>query len=147
MSFDPILLGSRTITTALSDVPITAGTSADGTAQLYWDGLESMDVVTILCEFTYGGSGGTTAVVTVDTSLGSGGTWYPIARFDFTTTTLAKALTPSGLTPRTDAALTLSAPGADTAIGGFLGNRLRARLTTTGTYASGTQVNVVAQPR
>jgi hypothetical protein len=146
MAFVPMILGVRTITAALSDVTITEGVSAENVSQTFWDDLEGMSAVTILCEFTYGG-GGTTAAVTVDTALGAGGTWYPIAVFNFTTASDAKTLTPSGMTSRTDSALSLTAPGSNSAIGGFLGDRLRARLTTTGTYSAVTQVNVVAQPR
>jgi hypothetical protein len=135
-------LGSRTITTALSDVIITEGTSATNVSRAFWDRLAGINGLTLIAAFTYGSSG-TTAVVTVDTALGAGGVWTPVARFDFATTTLTKQLVLS----RTGiaSAASLSTPSADAAIN-LLGDRFRARLTTTGTYAGGTLIDLRAQP-
>jgi len=137
----PFLLGSRTITVAVSDVTLTEGTSAANVAQAFWDRLAGINGLTLVAAFTYG-SGGTTAVVTVDTALGAGGVWTPVARFDFATASATKQLVLS----RTGiAAAASAAPGADAAIN-LLGDRFRARLTTTGTYAGGTLLDLRAQP-
>lgn len=141
-NLNPFLLGSRTITAALSDVALTEGTSAAGASQAFWDRLAGINGLTLVAAFTYG-SGGTTAVVTVDTALGSGGVWTPVARFDFATASATKLL----LLSRTAlaAAASLSALSADTSIN-LLGDRFRARLTTTGTYAGNTLLDLRAQP-
>lgn len=141
-NLNAFLLGSRTITTALSDVIITEGTSAANVAQGFWDRLAGINALTLLAAFTYG-SGGSTAVVTVDTAFGAGGVWIPIARFDFATASLTSQFVPS----RTAivAAATIVAPTANTAIN-LLGDRFRARLTTTGTYGGGTLLDLRAQP-
>jgi hypothetical protein len=136
------LLGSRTITAALSDVTITEGVSAANVAQGFWDRLAGINGLTLVAKFTWG-SGGTSAVVTVDTALGSGGVWIPVARFDFATTSATKQLVLS----RTGiaSAATLTTPSADASIN-LLGDRFRARLTTVGTYAGDTLLDLRAQP-
>jgi hypothetical protein len=82
----------------------------------------------------------------VETSLDQGVTWVQIARFDFTTSGLQKVMTVSGLTPRI-AAATAGSLAADTALDGTLGDRLRATVVSTGTYAGSTVVSVRANVR
>jgi hypothetical protein len=83
------------------------------------------------------GTGGTTAKVYIQTSLDQGATWVDIACLAFTTTGAVKVVNLSGLTPKTtpvtptDGALT-----DDTCVDGVLGDRLRAKIVTTGTYAN-----------
>lgn len=141
-NLNPFLLGSRTITAPLSDVTLTEGTSAANVAQAFWDRLAGINALTLVASFTYG-SGGTTAVVLVDTALAAGGIWIPVARFDFATASLTKQLVLSRTAIA--AAASLSAPSADTSIN-LLGDRFRARLTTTGTYAANTIIDLRAQP-
>jgi hypothetical protein len=69
-----------------------------------------------------------------------------IARFDFTTSGIQKVLTVSGLTPRL-AAASAGSLSADTALDGTLGDRLRATVVSTGTYAGSTVVSVRANVR
>lgn len=78
--------------------------------------------------------GGTTAKAWVQTSFDGGTTWMDIANFAFTTSTATRLfhLTPAAVT-------SIATPGdaalADnTAVNGFIGDRLRVKLTTTGTY-------------
>ena len=144
MDLSTLNLGDRTITAALTDVTLTEGVSAAGNAQAFVDRLPGLTSLTLVAAFTYG-SGGTTARVDIETAFANG-VWYPIARFDFTTASATKFLTVSGLTPRLSA-LTSAALSADTAIDGVIGDRLRAKLTTTGTYAGSTQLAIRAQPR
>ncbi len=141
-NLNPFLLGTRTITTALSDVVITEGISAANVAQGFWDKLAGINALTLVAAFTFV-SGGTTAVVSVDTALGAGGIWIPVARFDFATASATKQLVLK-LTGIASAA-SLSAPGADASIN-LIGDRVRARLTTTGTYGGGTLLDLRAQP-
>ena len=139
-NFGPYTLCSRSITTALADVTTTEGTSSAGVAQTFIDRFANASAVTLVAAFTYG-SGGTSGYVIIDTALGSGGAWIPVARFDFTTASVTKSFTLSGLTPRI-ATPTITAPSADTAIDGIIGDRWRARLTTVGTYAGSTVLDV-----
>ena len=138
-----LLLGSRTITAVLSDVVLTEGTSAANVAQAFWDGLEGINALTVDADFRYV-SGGTTAILTVDTAQGAGGVWRPVMRFDFAQTAVVKWMTIVRAGQVTAATL-VTPPAAEGAIN-FLGDRFRARLTTTGVYSGGTLIDVRATP-
>lgn len=140
-------LGDRAITTALTGEVITDGTSAAGEDQAFIDRLDGMTAATISARFSYG-SGGTSCKVWVQTSLDQGVTWVDIACFAFTTssahkmTNLSAALeTANQLTP-TDGAL-----ADNTNVDSILGDRLRVKITTTGTYAGSTTLAVRAAVR
>lgn len=107
--------------------------------------LGGMTAATLSARLAYG-SGGTTAYAIIETSLDQGVTWFEIARFDFATSGAQKAMTVSGLTPRL-APLSAGALSADTAVDGTLGDRLRARVVSTGTYAGSTVLSVRANIR
>ncbi len=109
------------------------------------DDLSGALAVTLSARLAYG-SGGTSCYAVVETSLDQGVTWVQIARFDFTTSGLQKVMTVSGLTPRI-AAATAGSLAADTALDGVLGDRLRATVVSTGTYAGSTVVSVRANVR
>jgi hypothetical protein len=109
------------------------------------DDLSGALAVTLSARLAYG-SGGTSCYAVVETSLDQGVTWVQIARFDFTTSGLQKVITVSGLTPRI-AAATAGSLAADTALDGVLGDRLRATVVSTGTYAGSTVVSVRANIR
>jgi hypothetical protein len=109
------------------------------------DDLSGALAVTLSARLAYG-SGGTSCYAVVETSLDQGVTWVQIARFDFTTSGLQKVLTVSGLTPRI-AAASAGSLAADTALDGTLGDRLRATVVSTGTYAGSTVVSVRANVR
>ena len=141
-NLNALLLGSRVITAALGDVVITEGVSSANVAQALWDRLAGINALSLIAAFTYG-SGGTTAVVTVDTALGAGGVWIPVARFDFAQASATKQLVLSR--SAIAAAATLSALSADSSIN-LIGDRFRTRLTTTGIYAGGTLLDLRAQP-
>lgn len=144
MTFLPYQLGSRQITTALSDVVITQGTASNGASQEFIDKFAGASGLTIMAAFTWG-SGGTSVQLDIETALGEGAAWLPLARFDFSTSSATKILTVSGLTPRLSA-LTSATLSANTAVDGLIGDRLRARLTTVGTYVS-TLLDVRVQAR
>lgn len=144
MSYDLIDLGSEEITAAVTDSVITEGASAAGVAQGLIDQLSGVTAVTIQCAFVYG-SGGTTCAVTVQTSLDQGASWIDIARFDFTTATAKKVANLSGLYSKAVAAV--AALSAEGVTDGVLGDRFRAKVTSTGTYAGSTSVAVRMQPR
>jgi hypothetical protein len=136
-------LGDTALTTALTNEVITRGVDANGTAQEFIENLDWMAATTLFCNFTYG-SGGTTCVVIVQTSLDTVN-WIDIARFDFTTASLAKRCNISGLTPVGVA--TVTALGTESVLDGVLGERLRAKVTSTGVYAGNTSVSVRAVVR
>lgn len=138
-------LGDRAITSAVTDSVITEGVSAQGVAQAFIDRLEGASAITLSANFTYGSSG-TSVKVDVDTTLNQGTTWIPICRFAFTTASAEKVANVSGLTPKTTAA-TPAALSDDACLDGVIGDRLRARLTTVGTYAGNTSVSVRASVR
>jgi hypothetical protein len=116
-----------------------------GVAQAFIDGLDWMAAVTLQANFTYG-SGGTNLKVDVETSLDQGTTWIGIARFAFTTASAEKTVNLSGLTPVTTV-YTPATLSDDTVKDGILGDRLRCRITSTGTYAANTSISVRANVR
>jgi hypothetical protein len=140
-------IGDQAITTALTGSVITDGTSETGEDQAFIDRLDGMSAASIQVRFAYG-SGGTTAKVYVQTSLDQGTTWIDIACAAFTTSSATKLFNLSGLTAKTTPANpTDGAMTDDTSLDGVLGDRLRVKVTTTGTYATNTTVAVRAACR
>jgi hypothetical protein len=98
------------------------------------DDLDGMNAVTLEALLQYG-SGGTSISAVVQTSL-DGTNWVDVARFDFTTSSSRKACNLSGLTAvDVGSVSTLSVEGRRD---GFLGNTLRAVVTSVGTYVDTT---------
>jgi hypothetical protein len=94
------------------------------------DNLEGMSGVSLEARFQYG-SGGTTAIAKVQTSL-DGLLWRDVARFDFATAAATKIANLNGLTPK--GIVAYADLGAEGVLDGFLGKALRVILTTTGSY-------------
>ncbi len=140
-----INLGDATISAAVTDLAITSGVNAQSTAIAYVDRLEGMNAASIQANFAYS-AGGTSLKVDVETSLDQGSTWLPICRFAFTTASAEKVMTVSGLTPRL-AAATPATLSDDTCLDGTLGDRLRSRVTSVGTYTGATIISVRASVR
>lgn len=116
---------------------ITAAMTSE--AQTEIADLEGMLSASIVARLAYG-SGGTSVAATVETSLDGGTTWYQVARFDFTTSSTTKYANLSGLTAKAAAAYAaLSAEGVND---GLLGPIFRANLTTVGTYAGNTVLDI-----
>ena len=94
--------------------------------------------------FTYG-SGGSTAKSYLQTSLDGGATWIDIGHASFTTATASKLFPINGVgsmpaaTAPTDGSL-----AADTVLDGVLGEFIRTKVVTTGTYAGGTTLLIAA---
>ncbi len=116
---------------------ITGALSAQ--AQTPIETLDGMVAMSVVAKFIYGSSG-TTCVALIQTSLDDGTTWYDIARFDFTTSTATKYVNLSGLTYKAVGAL--AALGSEGQYDGLLGPMVRAVITSTGTYAGGTLLDV-----
>jgi len=116
---------------ALAVREITAALTAS--AQSAISDLEGVSAVTLEAAFAYG-SGGTSCAVTVQTSFDGGTTWRDVARFDFTT---ASAVKHANLSARGEKGVTAyAALGSEGVTQGLLGERLRAVITSVGTYAN-----------
>jgi hypothetical protein len=103
--------------------------------------------LTLYAVFAYGSSG-TTCKCWVQTSLDNGTTWGDIACFSFTTSAANKVLNCiSGTAITAAATLGDAALTADTAVSGVVGPYYRTKITTTGTYAGATSLNVYAVSR
>jgi hypothetical protein len=116
---------------------ITAALSAQQQTPI--EDLEGMLSASIVARFAYG-SGGTTAVALIQTTLDGGTIWHDIARFDFATASAIKYANLSGLTYK--AAAALSTLGSEGQNDGVLGPMVRAVITSTGTYGGGTLLDV-----
>ena len=137
-------LGDAAISDAVTDSIITSGSSSAGTTQSLIDRLEGMSSVTLHAKLVYG-SGGTACLVVVQTSLDQGASWIDVCRFDFATANASKT---ANLSAGSAAAVaSVAALGAEGKVDGVLGDRLRAKITTTGTYAGNTAVSVRASVR
>jgi hypothetical protein len=119
---------------------ITTAATTNGTPIT---GLSGIDYVAVEAIFTYGSSGGTAAKVYVQTSLDGGTTWIDIISFAFATSTASKV---SAVTT----AIALAAAGTpgdgaladNTILSGLIGDQIRAKVVTTGTYVGTTLMNV-----
>lgn len=126
-------LGTIAVTTAVtgqSSTPIT--------------GLGKVQSLSLIARLTYT-SGGTTIKVYVQTSLDQGSTWYDIKQFAFTTAGAVKGAAILSGSAVTTTALTTGTASDDTAVQGIVGDQLRYVVTSTGTYAAGTSVDVLYQ--
>lgn len=111
------------------------------------DDLDGMTGVTISARLAWG-SGGTAVKTYVQTSLDQGSTWIDIACLTFSAASAHKVINLSGLTPKTTAATpTDGALTDDTCVDGILGDRLRCKVVSTGTYAGSTTLSVRASVR
>lgn len=111
------------------------------------NGLDGAQAVNLQVRFAYG-SGGTKANVYIQTSLDQGASWFDIANVAFATASGVELVNLSALaavtTPTAPANLALA---DNTTLNGFVGDRLRAVVVSTGTYGSQTLVGVRGTPR
>lgn len=126
MSINSTSVPLITITTAVSGTVVSIGLVPAGTKH-----------VLIHSNFDYG-SGGTSAKFYLQSSADGGTTWFDVASLAHTTADLRRVVsldcTAAGtLATAQDAALT-----DNTKLDGLLGDRLRLKYTTTGTYAGST---------
>lgn len=128
-------------TYSLGDVTVTTAGTQTATAV---DGLEGMTAVTLSARLAYG-SGGTSLKAYLQTSCDQGTTWTDIACLTWTTAGGQKVVNLSGLTPKTTAAVpTDGTLTDDTCVDGILGDRLRLKVVSVGTYAGSTVLSVRA---
>lgn len=127
---------------SLGDFTITTAGTQIGDAV---SGLDGMSEVDVQVRFAFG-SGGSTCKIFIQGSLDQGTTWHDLWCFAATTSAKVRArrLKPDGneLTPA-DGAL-----ADDTVTSGIvLGDRLRTKIVSTGTYSGSTVVSVRASAR
>lgn len=128
-----LVLMNETVTTAQTASTKTAVTN-----------IANARSVGLHCNFTYG-SGGTSAIVYVQTSFDGGSTWVDIASFDHATTSLRRVYNLTVSTPVTTVYTALDGTiTANTAKDGLLGSQLRVKFTSVGTYAGSTTMAVHA---
>lgn len=131
-------LVSRTITTALTAV-------IDGPIV----GLYGMRQLAIEAKLAYG-SAGTTLDVWIQTSLDAGNSWIDIAQFAFLVASLRTVHTvvmPAIVATRTNVTPLDGTLGDNLIQDGILGDRIRSKITSTGTYAGGTILTVNFVPK
>jgi hypothetical protein len=127
------VLTLTTITTAVTGVTTNGGP---------WGDLTDIVVATFQATFTYG-SGGTTAKFWLQTSFDAGVTWVDVANFAFTTSTARTIHSVRSATAVAANYVATDGTLADNTIkDGLLGDRLRVKYTTTGTYAGGTTIQI-----
>ena len=128
------LLPSTTITAAVTGV---AGVACP---------VEGLRDVLVEAIFTYG-SAGTSAKFWVQTRT-KGGTWRDVMNFAFATTTATKWSKCSiGIALVAARATSDAALADDTILDGFLGDEIRVKYTTTGTYAGSTTIQILASSK
>lgn len=102
--------------------------------------------VTLQFNLIYG-AGGTSIKAWIQTSLDGGENWIDIANFAATTANFMRVYTLYSMTPVTAIYTPTDGTLADnTAVDGIIGEMLRAKVTTTGTYSGGTTVEINAIP-
>jgi hypothetical protein len=100
-------------------------------------------LLTMQFKFVYG-SGGTSATAYLQTSLDNGVTWIDIACAAFTTASATKAFTVSGAGALTAATVpTDGALAADTTLDGMIGDQVRVKYVSVGTYGGLTTLAVL----
>src|SRR3990167_8295583 len=135
--------GPGGLITLLDTTTITAAVTGTTGVAFPTEGLRDLLVEAI---FTYGSSG-TTLKVWVQTRV-KGGTWRDVMNFAFTTSSATKwSKTSVGIAlaaarTASDAALT-----DDTILDGMLGDEVRVKYTSTGTYAGATSIQVLASAK
>lgn len=133
-----LTLSARVFAASLASLTLTTAVTAQVTPQLAFIGGTPVNVP-IQCNFAYG-SGGTTASAWIQTSLDGGQTWIDLANCSFTTANARFAYNFSSLTPvtaeytPTDGTLAANTSAASA----LIGQVMRVKYTTTGTYVGTT---------
>jgi hypothetical protein len=132
-----VFTSSTTITAAVTGTVITPSVATPK--------LAGCTHVALLSKFVYG-SGGTTAKFWLQTSLDGGVTWFDIVNHAYTTSTASKlSAVTTFIAPATQGAAPTDGSLADNTINqGIIGDRLRIKYTTTGTYAGSTTIAIYA---
>lgn len=123
----------------LPETTITGAGTVTGDAYV----LGHLEASALIAEtiFTYG-SGGTSAKLYIQTSIDNGATWFDIANHAYTTASASKVSALStGIAPGAQAFTPTDGTLADgTVVNGVIGDRIRAKLISLGTYAGNTKI-------
>ncbi len=132
-------------TALLSALAITTAVSNQLSAE-FTDMLQAKHLA-IEARFTYG-SDGTDVTAFVQTSFDGGANWIDIACFNFTTATARKVVSLNAETSVTTVYTPLDGTLTDNTVkDGLIGDRLRVKYTTTGTYAGSTTLDINVVPK
>lgn len=128
----------------LANLSITAATGATALAAAMV-GIDKYRGVTIQANFTYVASAATSVTAYVQSTLDGGLTWFDVVAFQFTTSSGIKLAN----LRRTTAVTTIAAPTdgsltANTCVDGLLGDQLRVKWVSVGTYGAGTALLITA---
>lgn len=128
----------------MSETITTAQTASTKTVVV---GLARAKSLSIQFNFTYG-SAGTSVKAWVQTSFDAGVTWVDIANYAGTNVSEPKLYNLTSSTPVTTIYLATDGTLADnTSKDGLIGNQLRVKFTSTGTYATNTTFSVFVNAR
>ena len=128
--------------TLLDDIITTAGADVTTTPT---DIVNFPANVTLRADFDYG-SGGTTAVFRVQTSVDGGTTWADVANFAHATASLDRFVNLTAAAVTTPTAFTDGTLADNTTQNGLLGYKFRVKYTTVGTYAGSTRIRIYLAP-
>jgi hypothetical protein len=123
--------------------PLTIGVAVAATAGTAVVRLAGMNYLGVEAIFLYG-AGGTTVKAWIQTSFDGGTTWVDIINLPFTTAAASKtAAVSTSVTAGTAPVAVTDGTAADSAIvNGVLGDRVRVKYVTTGTYTGATSLAV-----
>lgn len=99
-------------------------------------------MLTALCSLTYVASAATSLKVYLQTTFDGEDTWMDFACFAFTTASAAKIMSISALTAALTPATPAEATLADNTAIAYIGDRVRVKVTSVGTYGAGNVVDL-----
>lgn len=98
----------------------------------------------LLAKFTYASDSATSVKAWVQTTFDGGTTWFDIANFAFTTSSLNKWCAVNANLAATHATPTDGTLADNSVNNGLIGTALRVKLTSVGTYGAGTSLKIYA---
>jgi hypothetical protein len=135
--------------------PLTISVAVGATASTPITGLGGMKYLVVEAKFLYG-AGGTDAIARIQTSLDGGVSWFDIMALGFLTAAANKVAAVSATIPfdqddtapvNVPVAVTDGTMTVNTCLNGILGDRIRVKYVTTGTYSGATSLAVYAHAK
>lgn len=141
MSFNEINLHERRMVLL---APTTIGAAVGATATTAKTDIGGANSLIVYGVFLYG-AGGTDAIARVQTSIDGGLSWFDIMSFGFLQVAVSKVASISmNITSAVPTAVTDGTLAVNTVNQGLLGDRIRLKWVTTGTYTGATSLAVYA---